>query len=157
MVMYSKFRLGTSRSDTITATDEATLILGLGGDDIIFGGAGNDYIYGGAGDDILYGGGGDNVFVLGTDKDVVKDFALGKDKIQIDLEGTESITLESILSAANLRIDKLVVNDYSSNFEDRTDTYIYATSNTDSIADDIVLMVLEDISQDLTAAEFSII
>ena len=44
--MYSKFRIGTSRSDTITATDEATLILGLGGDDIIFGGSGNDYIYG---------------------------------------------------------------------------------------------------------------
>ena len=148
MVMYSELRLGTSGADTIIATDEATLILALDGDDIIVGGAGVD---------ILYGGGGQDVFVLGNDKDVVKDFALGADKIQIDLEDKDPTTLEALLSAADLRIDKLVVNDDSSNSQDRTDTYIYARNSTDTTEDDIVLMVLEDISTDLSVADFSIL
>lgn len=111
----------------------------------------------GAGDDILYGGGGQDVFVLGSDKDVVKDFALGTDKIQIDPGDTDPTTLEALLSAADLRIDKLVVNDSGSNSQDRTDTYIYARNSTDSTEDDVVLMVLEDISTDLTVADFSIL
>ena len=97
------------------------------------------------------------VFVLGSDKDVVKDFALGADKIQIDLEDKDPTTLEALLSAADLRIDKLVVNDDSSNSQDRTDTYIYARNSTDTTEDDIVLMVLEDISTDLSVADFSIL
>ena len=97
------------------------------------------------------------VFVLGSDKDVVKDFALGADKIQIDPGDTDPTTLEALLSAADLRIDKLVVNDSGSNSEDRTDTYIYARNSTDTAEDDIVLMVLEDISTDLSVADFSIL
>lgn len=97
------------------------------------------------------------VFVLGSDKDVVKDFALGADKIQIDPGDTDPTTLEALLSAADLRIDKLVVNDDSSNSQDRTDTYIYARNSTDTAEDDIVLMVLEDISTDLSVADFSIL
>ena len=87
----------------------------------------------------------------------LKDFASGADKIQIDLEVKDPTTLDALLSAADLRIDKLVVNDDSSNFQDRTDTYIYARNSTESVEDDMVLMVLEDISTDLSVADFSIL
>ena len=42
----------------------------------------------------------------------------------------------------------------SGSTSDRTDTYIYAKNSTDSTEDDVVLMVLEDISTDLTVADF---
>ena len=163
MVFYSKFIFGTNGADKITATDEAHLILGMCGNDTIIGGSGNDSIYGDAGNDMIqggtgndtrYGGGGSNIFVLGKDRDVVKDFTLGSDKIQIALGDADASTVEAILTAAELRIGQEVVNSAD---QDRTDTVIYNSNGTADIADDIALMVLEDFSQDLTINEFSII
>lgn len=125
-----------------------------GEDDTINGTDADDVISGGAGNDTLYGGGGSNIFVLGTDRDVVKDFTLGSDKIQIALGDADASTVKAILTAAELRIGQEVVNSAD---QDRTDTVIYNSNGTADIADDIALMVLEDFSQDLTINEFSII
>lgn len=52
-----RWLFGTQGSDTLAATDEATLILGFGGDDRLDGGAGNDSVIGGQGRDLLRGDG----------------------------------------------------------------------------------------------------
>ena len=157
MTLFSKLIIGTNGADKITATDESHLILADGGDDIITSGSGNDFIYGGAGNDVLHGGDGDNVFVLGSDLDVVKDFTQGSDTIQIALDDADTSTIDALLTAAGLRTAQEVVNDYHSDYQDRTDTYIYDNNGTANIADDTALMVLEDFSQDLTVSDFSII
>ncbi|NER82123.1 MAG: hypothetical protein F6K42_21695 [Leptolyngbya sp. SIO1D8] len=59
----------------------------LGGDDkdVLKGGSGDDLIDGGAGNDIAYLGAGSDVVVLSPDNgyDIVKDFEIGTDKIQL--------------------------------------------------------------------------
>jgi Ca2+-binding RTX toxin-like protein len=51
----------------------------------LLGGAGNDTLNGGAGNDVLFGEGGADTFVFqrGTGGDVIGDFAVGVDKIQL--------------------------------------------------------------------------
>jgi Ca2+-binding RTX toxin-like protein len=98
---------GTNQSDVLNAADGVTPfddwvygrqgkdeIYGLGGDDHLFGNQGKDHLFGGDGDDFLTGGpgkdkltGGDGedtfVFNKGSGKDVVVDFDLDQDILQI--------------------------------------------------------------------------
>lgn len=58
------------------------------GNDRLSGGDGSDLLVGGAGSDLLTGGDGRDVFQFGArgarrDADVIKDFTLGEDKIQL--------------------------------------------------------------------------
>jgi Ca2+-binding RTX toxin-like protein len=114
-------------------------ISGGGGNDIIFGGNGNDDIFGGAGNDIITGSGGRDVmrgnggrdtftFFEGNGIDVIKDFEIGKDTIELNgfdrfrkfedlnildqggyavikLEGKDKIILQKIVDAADLSND----------------------------------------------------
>ncbi len=76
---------GTSGNDHLTGTLGDDTILGLAGNDTIYGLSGDDTIDGGAGFDLLYGGVGADTFVFadGTNVDMVYDFDLGVDSIQL--------------------------------------------------------------------------
>lgn len=63
--------IGDRRNNTINGTDNADLILGLGGNDKIHGQGGNDVICGGDGVDFLLGEGGDDVLDGGLGNDVL--------------------------------------------------------------------------------------
>ncbi|PFG63616.1 hemolysin type calcium-binding protein [Thioclava sp. ES.031] len=87
---------GTSGNDHLTGTLGDDEILGLAGNDTIYGLSGDDTIDGGAGFDLLYGGVGADTFVFadGTNVDMVYDFDLGVDSIQLSgfVEGDVSVS-----------------------------------------------------------------
>lgn len=70
-----------------------TLYGGLG-NDVLRGSFGNDIIYGNEGDDILWGGEGQDIFVFteSAGNDVISDFELGQDVIDIASFGFDDIT-----------------------------------------------------------------
>ncbi|MGG5820471.1 calcium-binding protein [Falsiroseomonas sp. HW251] len=85
---------GSAKSDTIEGGDGADIVKGGAGGDLIRGGAGSDTIEGGAGRDVLFGGDGADLFryrALGdskvdpTARDVIRDFQVGVDKIDLAL------------------------------------------------------------------------
>ena len=85
---------GGSGSDTLDGGNGADILEGGGGRDQIEGGNGKDILSGGAGDDVLIGGAGADTFVFvgnGGD-DVVDDFELGVDVLQIDTSRVSSFS-----------------------------------------------------------------
>jgi len=122
--------IGTQNRDVLVGNGEANrleggagndALSGLGGNDVlnggdgnddIFGGAGNDTLDGGAGIDDLSGGAGADKFVLrqvnGNDKDIVKDFTDGTDKILVDNDGTAL----TVAWKTELNIDVLANGDH---------------------------------------------
>lgn len=83
----------TEGNDTyvgIAGDDNVSL---LGGNDIFDGGTGNDTVNGDAGNDTLTGGAGNDVFVIGADNgaDVITDFSLGVDQIDVTALGINAI------------------------------------------------------------------
>ncbi|MGB3387542.1 MAG: peroxidase family protein, partial [Pseudaminobacter sp.] len=63
---------GNDRADTaLDGSDEADLIIGLGGNDVLRGGAGDDILYGGAGNDTLTGNQGNDVLFGGAGNDTL--------------------------------------------------------------------------------------
>jgi Ca2+-binding RTX toxin-like protein len=81
---------GLSGDDLVIGTNRADRLWGLTGNDTVVGGAGNDSIDGGRGNDRLTGDGTGkkafaDTFVFGakSGKDVITDFDVGKDVIQI--------------------------------------------------------------------------
>jgi Ca2+-binding RTX toxin-like protein len=99
----------TGEEDTIAGLGRDDIIHGLGGDDSVMGGGGNDTLYGNAGNDRLIGGAGDDVLtggagrdilvggagadrfvigalsdsVVGSGRDMIKDFLIGTDRIDL--------------------------------------------------------------------------
>ena len=157
------------------------------GDDYLYGGEGNDYLHGGYGNDyldggegrnMLAGGAGNDIFVLqNSGEDWVRDFSFvglqgatsiifrpnygGDDQIRVDTPlGTET-TLEALKAAANIRwtndSDAGRLPDSYSNDSEINDTIIYDTQGTERLGDDVILMVLEDYTQDLTIAQFDVV
>ena len=59
-------------------------------------GAGNDILDGGSGNDTLTGGTGDDVFIYSGGDDIFTDYTAGKDSIQVDLDDTSGIELETV-------------------------------------------------------------
>ena len=176
---------GGGGSDRLDGGDGADLLLGGGGDDHIYGddgndaltggdgddrldgGAGEDTLYGDAGDDRLDGGDGDDtlsgadgtdtltggagadIFMLGSDSDTVVDFTPNDgDKIRMDdFTGVMPATMESFLTAANLRVEKGHIS---------VDGLNASTQNTAIYKGDVLLMVLEDFTDDLTLDMFDL-
>jgi Ca2+-binding RTX toxin-like protein len=66
--------VGGNGNDTLTGSDIAEAISGLGGDDLIRGRAGDDAINGGAGDDEIDGGAGNDVIQGGAGNDLITDY-----------------------------------------------------------------------------------
>ncbi|MBO9446169.1 fasciclin domain-containing protein [Ruegeria sp. R14_0] len=77
--------LGGAGDDVLFGGRGKDTLRGDEGDDTIFGGRGSDVIDGGADDDILFGGRGKDSFVFenGDGDDLILDFQVGKDKIDL--------------------------------------------------------------------------
>lgn len=95
---------------------------GLAGDDSLRGGAGDDWLAGGAGVDTLRGGAGDDTlwggagadqfaFVPGAGADVIRDFAVGEDRIDLTAFGglTSFALLADALVSLRPRVSQLVL------------------------------------------------
>ncbi|USD95929.1 hypothetical protein CTT30_07485 [Vibrio coralliilyticus] len=106
------------QDDTLSGGAGDDILFGQGGDDTLDGGAGNDILLGGAGDDtligglgsdILSGGDGEDEFVwhygdLDGSTDVITDFHVSEDKIDIsDLLGQDE-TMEELLSDVSANV-----------------------------------------------------
>ena len=79
---------GLNGNDSLFGGDGWDLLFGGNGDDRLFGQDGNDLLVGGAGNDTLTGGDGRDVFQFGLtgtrrEADVITDFKIGEDKIQL--------------------------------------------------------------------------
>jgi Ca2+-binding RTX toxin-like protein len=82
-------------SDTLDGGDGDDVLIGGNGDDVLIGGDGDDVLIGGAGNDTLIGGSGADSFELRKNQvlDVVSDFQIGVDKIQLKGISSSSITV----------------------------------------------------------------
>jgi Ca2+-binding RTX toxin-like protein len=84
-------------NDLLFGNSDNDTLNGGTGDDLLIGGLGDDIINGGIGKDVMNGGGGNDIFLfnslnelgLGTTRDVIADFTIGADKI--DLSGIDAI------------------------------------------------------------------
>ncbi|MEM6613325.1 MAG: cellulase family glycosylhydrolase [Cyanobacteria bacterium P01_C01_bin.72] len=76
---------GGRGNDKLRGKSNDDQLFGNQGNDLLFGNRGNDILIGGKGNDTLIGGKGNDLFVLAQDKgvDLIKDFELGKDLIQL--------------------------------------------------------------------------
>lgn len=93
--------VGNSLNNWIMGSRGQNELWGMEGADRLFGKSGKDILDGGAGKDILYGGRSADVFVLreGSDDDLVRDFHIGRDIVQIVSETiTDFSQLEPLLS-----------------------------------------------------------
>ena len=158
-------------ADTLYGGTGNDVLHGSGDNDTLYGGAGDDTLDGGAGLDTHYGGEGDDEFALDihgllqghiTDDshaDTLKDFGNGNDKIHIhvpasvvpSLDVTIS-SLEQLYSIFNLRVEKghIAVDGLAGNIDDT------AIENTAIYSGDVLLMVLEDFTADLTLNMFDL-
>lgn len=176
------FRLyGHDGNDVLTGADGDDFLSGGAGNDVLTGGAGddrlwgddgNDLLNGGAGHDYLGGGKGNDFFVLGTadeGRDTVRDFSHGtasgyasydgttdggNDQTRVDTANGNETTLAALKANAQIRWtqDSNTSGDHSKN-----DTIIYATKGTADTSDDVVIMVLEDFTEELTMAMFDVV
>lgn len=78
-------QMGGGAADVLNGGTGDDLLWGAAGNDTLHGGAGDDVLVGGLGADRLTGGAGADVFVLADEglRDVITDFALGIDRIDI--------------------------------------------------------------------------
>ncbi len=164
---------GNDGSDMLDGGEGNDMLFGNDGNDVLDGGEGNDTLYGSDGNDVLdgesgtdtlAGGAGNDIFVLNLDGtandiDTVYDFsssANNNDKIRVDIGNSTVTTLAGLKDAANIRW----TNDSNHNTASRSndsrtnDTVIYDTQDTESTADDVILMVLEDFTAPLTLEHF---
>jgi len=97
---------GNKTSNTIETGGKSDYIYGGGGDDFLFGGGGRDHIVGGPDDDVIDGGigrdllkgsGGADTFILNerSSKDVVVDFMIGVDIIDVPDVNLASLTVSN--------------------------------------------------------------
>ena len=162
---------GEAGDDTLNGDWGADTLYGGAGNDTLRGWSGDDILDGGAGNDYLTGGTGSDIFVLdidatsSADADTVSSFRLlwyipkENDKIRIDgFTGTMPETLDDFLTAANLRVEKghiqvdeLLFNRYDSDTTENTAIYKVVEGGAD-----VLLMVLEDFTRDLTLDVFDL-
>ena len=142
---------GGAGNDALDGNDGADLLFGEAGndrlyggngDDIINGGAGNDFIVGDSGDDRLTGGAGADIFSfhydlgISTNGDVITDFEIGIDKIELDSRSDVSdeyrlvlvndgrdTAIENISSGQARRVLTLEGVDYTNGLDDIIFTY----------------------------------
>lgn len=81
------YRLGDNVENLTLTGSSATSAYGNALDNVLIGNAGANRIDGGAGDDVLSGGGGRDIFSFAAGAggyDVIRDFILGEDSLQLD-------------------------------------------------------------------------
>ncbi len=107
--------VGDGAANTLTATENADFMLGLGGDDVLLGLGGNDRLLGGAGDDILDGGTGadamsggvgDDTYVVDDAGDGVSESAAsGTDTVESSISYTLGSEVENLVLTGVAAID----------------------------------------------------
>ncbi|GGX52085.1 hypothetical protein GCM10007385_20930 [Tateyamaria omphalii] len=75
---------GGSDNDTLLGLNGFDLLIGGSGDDNLEGNSGNDTLVGGLGDDQMRGGQGADVFVFDGGNDLIRDYSLIVDALEID-------------------------------------------------------------------------
>lgn len=160
---------GGTGNDFIRGGEDNDIIYGYDGDDLISGDSGDDFIYGGAGDDHLLGDTGTNIISSGAGSDriyldlidqlnIVTDFVKG-DAIAVDV--TEGIvnTLDAIRSDLNIRWEagQYQVTETGTNDVNIDDLIIYHSTGSKDLADEYILMVLEDYTDPLNVGDFALI
>ena len=97
---------GQGGNDTLSGLSGNDMLDGGDGNDTLLGGAGDDILVGGAGDDTLVGGTGSDRFVLkpNTGVDVIEDFQVGVDRIQL-ADGLKPAHLAIVQDGNNTRIE----------------------------------------------------
>ena len=93
--------IGDQRKNRLYGRLGDDTLIGHGGTDRLYGGEGQDRLNGGVGDDYLYGGSDQDVFVASLGHDIVRDFELGQDRIQIDSFSNYEFNIQG----GHLRID----------------------------------------------------
>jgi hypothetical protein len=126
--------VGGDGNDSLSAGKDDDIVNGDAGDDYVFGNIGNDIVHGGDGNDVIHGGqnednliggGGDDTlsgdrgvdtltgetgadifqFRSGHDGDIITDFAIGEDKIE--LLGFEGVAIEAPETGINAGIEAI--------------------------------------------------
>ena len=175
---------GTDADDTIFNTTAGDDWINAGsGNDHIYGGRGDDVLRGEAGKDILWGGSDNDILIGGADADAFK-FSFGAvategenyvldfnpfdgDVLHLNvLDGApkpRQLSLEDIQKRADLRWtnDSDAGRKNSAQITEKNDrgihdTIIYYTKGTADTSDDVILIVLEDFTTELTAEMFEI-
>jgi Ca2+-binding RTX toxin-like protein len=103
---------GKSFKDMLFGNGGDDKLYGNGGKDQLSGGTGDDKLVGGIGNDKLTGGNGHDTFVFGANsgKDVITDFDVKKDVLQID-KGLNGIKKAAdVLKHASQHGDNVVIN-----------------------------------------------
>ena len=99
--------VGDADNDRLQGSDGNDSLQGSEGNDTLLGEAGADILEGGSGDDLLVGGEGSDRFFFGANNgnDIVNDFAVAQDKIQIASSlgfSSGSEVLDAITSSGNV-------------------------------------------------------
>ena len=101
---------GDAGNDTIYAGNGDDYVLGGEGNDVVFGGAGNDLIRGGSGNDVIWGGSGNDDlygeagadtfgFISGSGSDVIWDFDVSADRIDLADYGAGFASISEVLAS----------------------------------------------------------
>ncbi len=93
---------GGAGNDTITGGDGSDAIFNGAGNDIVDAGSGADTIRGSPGDDTLFGGSGADLFSFrsGDGDDVINDFVVGVDQLNLSRSSTEFGSADDVSTAA---------------------------------------------------------
>lgn len=129
--------VGNHGEDTLYGDEGNDRLIGDYGDDFLGGGAGNDCLFGGSGNDILVGGTGRDTLVGGSgrdvfvfdepgvtskERDVVRDFRSGEDKLALDVRAF------SVLENSDTPFSELFCANRCGVAVDENDYFIYNTS-----------------------------
>ena len=131
--------IGTSGNDSITGHKGADTLRGRQGDDILNGNNGNDRLKGGLDNDILNGGKGNNTlhggngrdtFIIGQGQDLIKDFNIKKDMIEVPnsnysiVDDGENSQITFTVPGSNHEIIATIVGVDASTLEDNSSNII---------------------------------
>lgn len=116
---------GDMGDDRLFGGDGRDALYGGMDDDALYGGKGNDLLNGGEGNDKMAGGQGADIFVASTGQDVVTDFEVGRDQIQMTEVGEftfEDLFLSQEDSAAVIEAGDVVIRLENTDAEDLDET-----------------------------------
>ncbi|TAG20992.1 MAG: hypothetical protein EAZ40_09310, partial [Rhodobacterales bacterium] len=117
----SPLQTGGDEAATLTGTAGGDMIIGGDADEQINGGAGGDILADGGGSDTLSGGAGADMFVLTADgaADVITDFQLGTDRVDLTAWGTihslQALTIIATANGARITYNAEVLDLFSAN------------------------------------------
>ncbi|MEX0299683.1 MAG: calcium-binding protein [Kordiimonas sp.] len=103
---------GGAGDDSLSGGDGDDVIFASVGDDALDGGTGNDTMWGGAGNDTFSGGAGKDVFAFATghDDDVITDFVVGEDTLNLANTTTDFDSITDVSNAATAQSGGIMID-----------------------------------------------